>query len=306
MISIIIPVFNVAAYLDECIKSVVCQSYTDWECILVDDGSTDRSGEICEKWAATNSRIRVIHQANGGVSRARNKGVSEAQGEYIVFVDSDDTIGPEHLQYLITAPRADVVVSGIKQEGDNAKGLEFKPNGNKTFSLTPEYIDAFVDLNAKFLLYGPVSKLYKTSVIKEYNILFPVDCHFGEDLQFNLAYLERVKTITQVEEASYYYRRGAMTLSTKPRSNQFHQDYEQWHLLRSFYERHDLWLKPAKQLLYRRLWGIVYDGVFNTQTKNKEVLAIPEIDELKDYQQVFQCSKWIKWCILHRIAFVFR
>ena len=306
MISIIIPVYNVARYLDKCVRSIVDQTYQEWECILVDDGSTDGAGEMCDEWVKRDERIRVIHQENGGVSRARNKGFEDAKGEYIVFVDSDDTIGSNHINYLIKAPRADIVVSGIRQEMTDGMSADFKPCADKTFELNQENVDYFVDLNDKFLFYGPVAKLYKASIVKEHGIKFPLDCSYGEDLQFNLQYLTYVESITQVDDISYFYRRGTETLSTKNRPNQFRQDYEQWQMLRAFYVSRDLWLQPSKQLLYKRLWGIVYDGLFSTVTSNKEILSIPEIKELKEYQHVFHCSAWIKWCILHRIAFVFR
>lgn len=306
MISVIIPVYNVERYLDECIQSVVNQTYSDWECILVDDGSSDGSGDICDEWTRRCERIRVIHQKNGGVSKARNRGIEEAKGEYIVFVDSDDSIGVDHLWRLVNAEDADLVVSGIRQICEDGQTDETKPNANKNFVLNKDSLIDFVDLNDKFLLYGPVAKLYKTFILNEYVIRFPVGCNYGEDLQFNLQYLEHVKTIAQVDDVSYFYRRGTETLSTKARPNRFFQDYEQWQMLRVFYEKRDLWSQPSKELLYKRLWGIVYDGIFSTETSNKKILSIPEITELKDYQHVFHCSKWIKWCILHRIAFVFR
>lgn len=306
MISVVIPVYNVARYLDECVISVVEQTYQEWECILVDDGSIDGSGNICDEWGKKDERIRVIHQNNGGVSRARNKGIKEAKGEYVVFVDSDDWLGKEHLSKLIEASAADLVVSGVTQLGTNGICTEYKPSCNKTFNLSADFVDDFVALNRNFLLYAPYVKLYKRSLLEYHNICFPVECHYGEDLQFNLNYLQYVKTLTQVEDSSYYYRRGSDTLSTKTRPNQFEQDYEQWRLLKLFYVNRGLWLHPSKELLYKRLWGIVYDGIFSSATANKEILSIPEIEDLKEYQNVFHCSKWIKWCILHRISFVFR
>ncbi len=306
MISVVVPVYNVVSYLDECVASIVAQTYTVWECILVDDGSKDGSGELCDVWAKKDERIRVIHQENGGVSKARNRGIEEAKGEYVVFVDSDDKIGAEHLACMANAPLADLVVSGIRQEFQNGTFVEYQPTYGKTFLLDEKGLEDFVDLNSKFLLYGPVAKLYNLAFIKSHDISFPLACNYGEDLQFNLQYLEHVKTLSQVAHTSYFYRRGTDTLSTKERPNQFEQDYSQWRQLKSFYERHHLWLKPAKELLYKRLWGIVYDGIFSTKTNNKVILSIQEIEELQDYQHVFQCSKWIKWCIIHRIAFVFR
>lgn len=112
MISVVIPVYNVEKYLNECIESVLTQTYTDYEIILVDDGSTDSSGHICDDYMTADSRVRVIHQKNGGLSAARNTGLKEAKGEYIYFLDSDDYIEEYTLEYLVEVSvkeNADVV-----------------------------------------------------------------------------------------------------------------------------------------------------------------------------------------------------
>ncbi|MBE6949087.1 MAG: glycosyltransferase [Ruminococcaceae bacterium] len=112
MISVVIPVYNVEKYLNECVDSVLKQSYTDYEIILVDDGSTDRSGLICDEYINISDKIRVIHQPNGGLSAARNTGLREAKGEYVYFLDSDDYIEPhtlEHLTALSDKENADAV-----------------------------------------------------------------------------------------------------------------------------------------------------------------------------------------------------
>ena len=306
MISVIVPVYNVVSYLDECVASIVAQTYKAWECILVDDGSVDGSDVLCDEWAKKDVRIRVIHQENSGVSKARNRGIEDSRGEYIVFVDSDDWLGEEHLERLLVAPSADLIVSGVRQVVSNENGVDYKPSCGKTFAFDQEGIDEVVDLNHKYLLYGPVVKLYQASIIKENGVIFPTDCSYGEDLLFNLQYLDYVHTISQVDDVSYFYRRGMETLSTKERPNQFEQDYGQWKMLKTFYTKRGMWLQPMKEMLYERLWGIVYDGIFSTSTSNKEILSIPEIKDLRDYQYVFHCSWWIKWCILYRIAFVFR
>ena len=94
LLSVIVPVYKVEAYLDECVESILNQTYTDLELILVDDGSPDRSGEMCDAWAERDSRVRVIHKPNGGVCSARNAGLDAARGEYAAFVDSDDWLDP--------------------------------------------------------------------------------------------------------------------------------------------------------------------------------------------------------------------
>ena len=115
VISVICPVYNAEKYLARAVKSVLAQSFEDFELILVDDGSTDNSGELCDAFAAEDKRVRVIHQANGGVSRARNAGIDSARGEYIAFIDSDDYVFPYWLSDLyeaIAAEGADISRAG--------------------------------------------------------------------------------------------------------------------------------------------------------------------------------------------------
>lgn len=117
MISVIVPVYNVEEYLPRCIESILGQTYADLELILVDDGSPDNSGEICDRYAAKDSRVKAIHTSNGGVSSARNKGVDEACGEWVSFVDSDDYVSPTYLSDMLArAADADIVVSGWHQK----------------------------------------------------------------------------------------------------------------------------------------------------------------------------------------------
>ena len=131
MISIIIPVYNTAQYLDQCLESVLVQSYTDWECIVVDDGSTDNSGEICDKWGKRDSRFVILHQKNQGVSAARNKGLERCKGEYICFIDSDDWVEPTYLSHLYDGMKnnegVDMVVSGFIFEGDKSEFIWTAP-----------------------------------------------------------------------------------------------------------------------------------------------------------------------------------
>ena len=307
MISIIIPVYNVEKYLNQCLQSLDMQTYTDWECILVDDGSKDKSSEICDNWVEKDSRFRVIHQLNGGVSKARNAGLDTARGDFVTFIDSDDWVDTNYLQILAEGTSVDLVVSGYKMECNDGSSEIHQPTSSSIFSLNETGLEKFVALNRDFLIYAPYAKLFHNAIIKENSIRFPEGCSFGEDLQFNYQYLEHVKTISQIAKANYHYRIiGSGTLSSKKRPDQFRQDYGQWQLLQSFYVRHNLWFQPSKELLYQRLWGIVYDGLFSTNTPIKEILSIPEIKELKNYQHVFTCSRWIKWCILHRFAIAFK
>lgn len=121
----------------------------------------------------------------------------------------------------------------------------------------------FVMLNEQNLLYGPIVKLYKNNIIQHHQILFDPQVSYGEDLLFNYQYLEYAHTIACINESHYHYRiLGSGTLSSKFRPKQFDTDYQQWKILQSFYQRHHLWSSTAQTYLYKRLWGILYDGIF--------------------------------------------
>ena len=216
MISIIIPVYNVAPYLDQCLESVINQTYTDWECILVNDGSTDNSGDICDSWAQKDNRIHVIHQNNSGVSVARNKGLDIARGEFITFIDSDDWIDKFFLESMFKHSKdSDLVVSGLIRNYQNSTTAEYTPLYTEYFPINEHQIDKFVDLNKKSLLFAPHEKLYRADIINTYHIRFTIGCNYGEDLLFNYEYLQYVKNISTIAIALYHYRVLENTLSTK-------------------------------------------------------------------------------------------
>ena len=305
--------YNVAPYLDECIASVINQTYQDWECILVDDGSSDGSADICDNWRKKDNRIIVIHQTNQGVSVARNHGIEVSHGEYITFIDSDDWIEPTYLETMMAyCSEADLVVSGLIRDYTDGNVVIYQPKYTKKFSINEEHADFYVGIDSMSLLYAPHEKLYRTDIIKRYAINFKVGCNYGEDLMFNYQYLEYVNSIQTINIALYHYRMGDNTLSTKLRPKQFEEDYGQWKILESFYKKHGIWTTTAKKYLYKRLWGIVYDGVFlypklGDVSKGylNQILNIPEIRELRKHQDIFSCAKWIKKSIIYRCSWVF-
>ena len=132
-ISIIIPVYNAENYLRRCIESVLSQSFTDFELILMDDGSKDKSPQICDEYASQDTRVQVIHKANGGVSAARNDGLDIAKGEYVTFIDSDDWVEREYLQSLYDKRSLDFVIGSFINEpsGKQRKINEYTFIGDK-------------------------------------------------------------------------------------------------------------------------------------------------------------------------------
>ena len=313
MISIIIPVYNSVKYIDNCISSVLSQTLTDWECILVDDGSTDGSGKRCDYWAGKDPRVKTLHQPNKGVSAARNAGLELITGDYLSFVDSDDWLDCDCLQLLyekIITSDTELCTVGFYYEYPNKRVDNYSIAD--IVSIEPSCVDSFADLNKHFLLFVPVAKLYKSSIIRERRLRFEENCSYGEDLLFNYAYLEHVRRIANIPDCKYHYRQIKGSLSHRVNSHKFDIDYTQWKKLKDFFQKKNLWLEPSRQLLYARLWGIVYDALFLfpclTQKEYsylKRILQIPEIESLNKYASIFDCASWIKRSILHRRAWLF-
>ncbi|MBO5563958.1 MAG: glycosyltransferase family 2 protein [Bacteroidales bacterium] len=313
MVSLVIPVYNAERHLEMCLSSVLAQSYPDWECILVDDGSTDSSAGICDSYARKDRRFKVIRQKNRGVSAARNAGLGEIHGENCCFVDADDWMEPPFLERMVAAAGvSDLVVSGQIRESGSGQSREILPEAEGVFPLSSENAPRFVRLEKSGLLYAPHEKLYRTRLIRESGAAFPEGCSYGEDLVFNFRYLERVRSLCCVREALYHYRQDGSGLSFSFRPNRFEEDYGHWKLIRSFYESRDLWCREAAEYLYRELWGIVYDGLFlyprlhpSPEGYLERILGIDEINILGAYAAAFPCAGWIKRAILHRNSLLF-
>ena len=199
--SIIIPVYNVAPYLRECLNSVLAQTFTDWEAICVDDGSTDGSGAILDEYAAKDSRFRVIHQLNAGVSAARNKALDTAQGEWIAFLDADDLIREDFLAHLLDAAKkfnADLVIGGVLRFGSGRKDVFVGPCVDGM--VPPE--DLYVEYNS--LCAWSCGKVYKRRLWD--NIRFPVGIAYSEDRYVLHKILYAYPKVPFVAEALYRYR----------------------------------------------------------------------------------------------------
>ncbi len=181
-ISVVVPVYKVEAYLQECIDSILAQTFNDFELILVNDGSPDSCGEICEAAAKSDARIRVLHQKNQGVTRARANGVAAAHGEFITFVDSDDTLPPQALEVLVEhADDATDIILGNAQHFSSASMLP----GEIPLS---EYRQMCVVM--KSVHNAPFSKLFRRSLFNEWVFDMPRELKVGEDAIMNtrLAY----------------------------------------------------------------------------------------------------------------------
>lgn len=206
LISVIIPVYNVEKYLKRCLDSIIKQTYKKLEIILVDDGSTDNSGKICDEYAKKDERIIVIHKANGGLSDARNKGIEIAKGKYIGFVDSDDWISDKMYETLYSnAIKYDADISCcefIRTKDFNEKVDEKKYDNIKKAYNQDEYIKIFFKIGTQQCVYYAWNKLYKRDIIQ--NNLYPIGLT-SEDVQGTFKTLIKSNKIVSVNYPYYYY-----------------------------------------------------------------------------------------------------
>ena len=217
-ISIIVPVYNTEKYISNCIESILKQKEKDFELLLIDDGSKDQSGRICDTYATKDDRIKVIHKKNGGVSSARNLGIDHAKGEMIFFIDSDDTVGSDYLKNLEIIDDEDFVQSGVKiLENDYLKPI-----------MTHE--DIFKDYNQFWMQsrqQWPSMCCLSRKVIEENHLRFDTNLKMGEDGLFNQIFISKCKKIRRTTFNQYYYNSDNLESA----SHKFYEDRLEQQLL---------------------------------------------------------------------------
>lgn len=216
LISMIVPVYNVEDYLSKCIDSILAQTFKDFELILIDDGSTDNCGSICDEYALKDNRVKVIHKKNGGVSSARNTALDIAKGEYITFCDSDDYIDSDWLEYLYC---------GIVQKNTDSYSANFRcVDENGKVLMSSSYKEKFTEFCSKDKLmqyvlmdileqkcgWAVCTRIFKKSIIDKYCIRFCETCgNYAEDLGFVLEYTLNCRSARTEEYCGYnYYQRS--------------------------------------------------------------------------------------------------
>lgn len=207
-LSIIVPVYNVSNYLCDCLDSIISQSYSDFECIIVDDGSTDGSGSTCDEYAERDSRIRVFHKENGGVSSARNLGLDNAQGEWVYFVDADDQVLPRGLQTMVDciSDDVDIVLAGYKRYDEDGHIIYEIDDRIVCMMDKRESLSTLYARHGKyydFLTYGCI-RILRNKIIQEYNLRFDTGLTNKEDTLFLVQYICRSSGKTRFTTTPVY------------------------------------------------------------------------------------------------------
>lgn len=274
LISIIVPVYNTESYVRNTIDSVLRQEYKNWELILVDDGSTDSSGRICDEYSENDSRIRVLHKLNSGVSDTRNKGLEIAKGEWIFFLDSDDDLFPNSLSKMLEWSKGVDMVVGVFSMNITDPQRQFQERDSKAKKFIDKIVDAkgFVKsmINKKLSIAPTVfPKLYKTNIIRQNNLHYAADIYYAEDQLFLAQYVccKEVKSIhinNKVPVYQYNIWPGNATSKMEAKFNDklftdfvgFNKIYETYH--HAFNDKYiDKWAKLCAYTSGRRIQELI-------------------------------------------------
>ncbi|WP_283127198.1 glycosyltransferase family 2 protein [Bacteroides clarus] len=224
--SIIIPVYNSSQYLKECIDSILCQKENAFEVLLIDDGSTDDSGKICDEYSQKDARVKSFHILNGGVSKARNYGISKAKGQYISFVDSDDFVARNYLQIIqsITENHPDFAIYNYTRWISSTKYEigRFRLIDGVYHDLQSLYQEA---VNLEIVSLSVCCAVFRRNIIEAHHIHFDENMKTCEDFMFSLAYYQHIQSFMAINTPIYYYRQN-LNSATGKRALQHGLDYQ--------------------------------------------------------------------------------
>lgn len=281
-ISVIVPVYNVEQYLERCVDSIINQTYKNLEIILVNDGSTDNSGQLCDELAKKDGRIRVIHKKNGGLSDARNVGIAEAEAELIGFIDSDDYIDEDMYEMLINnlkAANADLSMCGHYDVYNDVP--EVQVTEKKTWELSPREAIKMV-MEAKILSVTAVNKLYKKSLFSE--LKFEIG-KIAEDAFIMIKLLDKCNKIVATNEKKYYYVHRENSITTQKFSLKFLNVIEAYEQNKEIILEKYPELKEVAQTRMNWAYFYVLDRLLLDKEYNDKKLENKLISYLKDHSK---------------------
>ena len=300
-VSIIVPVYNVDKFLHKCVDSILAQTLTDFELLLVDDGSKDNSGLICDKYAAKDSRVRVFHKENGGVSSARNLGLENAQGDWIIFIDSDDWIEPNMLKDIYEKAileHADLVYCDLRMIFNNHTEILHiaEYNTNKT-----KMLNNFI----KSTFGTAVGMLAKKNLYESNEIRYPIGVKFCEDFYVAIRLMLYSEKICYIPTTYYYYNRQNEASASHSFSYR-DSDGVQW----VFMDTIDLFQREGRyneysEALSWRLLKSKQDLVLNEDTYDKFLSMHPD-----SHRYIWSCPyinvkiKIMMWALSHNLKFI--
>ena len=288
-VSIVVPVYKVEKYICRCVDSLLNQTYTDYEIILVDDGSPDNSGKICEEYAKKDDRIKVVHKKNGGLSSARNAGIRNSTAEYILFCDSDDYVSPDWCRIMVETmennPSA-FIVSGILKTEDSTELLSDKEDNSLDYNIINT---TYFDLYKRGVSGYAVNKIYKRDVLINNDLFFDENCYYAEDVPFNVKYCQLCDKVIFIDRDLYYYIQYTNSIVHKYYAERFYL------FINPFWCRIPL-INEDELGEYCDLWLfdflVLFENVFDKRNKMN-------FWQKMSYNNKMLNTKEIKYCIKH-------
>ena len=286
-VSIIMPVYRVEAYVARAIESMLNQTMGDFEFLIVDDGSPDNSGAICDAYAEKDSRIRVIHKENGGAPSARNMAMKQSRGKYTYFLDSDDWAEPTMLEDMVKLAEehaAQLVVTGFYidtyySDTDFVTTVCSQPG--EVFPTQREFRENAHRLFDHNLLYTPWNKLYQTAYLKEHDLCFPET--FWDDFPFNLRVIREVERVVVSEQAYYHFIRArAESETAKYRPNMYEKREEEHLWMKELYAHWGIMNGEIDEFLQRRYIERLLGCVENLTNKSCTLSGAEKRRQIKE------------------------
>lgn len=301
-ISVIMPVYKVEEYVGKAIESIQAQTLKEWEFLIIDDGTPDKSGEICDAYAAKDERIHVIHKENGGAPSARNVAIDIAKGEYMYFMDSDDWAEPtmlEDMYNLAKRDNAQLVVAGFYID-TYYTDTEYRQDdfvvADAVYSNKEAFRKRAYELFDKNLLYTPWNKLYEANYILENNLRFPTT--LWDDFPFNVSVVRNVERVTVTSKQYYHFiRKRAESETAAYRPNMYEKREEEHGWMIDLYKEWNVHNAESREMIARRYVERLIGCVENV-TNPKCTLSYNEkrkhVKEMLNKQHAVQCLKLAK------------
>lgn len=299
-VSVIVPIYNVEKYLDRCIESILGQTFSDFELILVDDGSPDRCPQICDEWAKKDERIRVIHKENGGLADARNCGIAGAVGRYTTFVDSDDWVESEFLEVLYKGAvehNADVVQCNFQRVYSNKTILQTsEPDIYDVHKIRTALLQEMANDKLLKMSNSRWNKLYETGVLKKAMYLTDTAIAMGEDFLLNFAvfgYCKKIVVLDTKPLYNYLFNEESISSRYKARnkfdSSLFYENLEKIAKVHGCYQDNKDYLRNQKLVLY------IYECAISTWSHREKKQEIWELISMIDRKYWLRAIGSYEW-----------
>lgn len=310
LVSIIVPVYNVEKYLSRCIESIIDQSYHCLQIILVDDGSKDKSGEICDHYAKKDSRITVIHQDNKGVSSARNAGINAMSGEYFTFVDSDDTLVSDAIETAlqhIKEKEADVVLYGWQESDESGAMMKQFSEAEQTIEDKSLLLDSVLEHYSAFGGGYPWNKMWRMVSFSNLE-RFDENLYYFEDLEWVIRMLIKIKRMCICAESLYVHYNNSDSVSNQKEKEEF-RELGYHHSINKVLD--DIEKLPAVLQKFEKKYYIeVINGIIGARMKNYDRLCDYLITVMKtkrirlsDFKGIEMKLRFLYACIIKTVRY---